>query len=137
MQYNYLSQQNKGCTTFIKVQKNARLSSWRDDVDIKEGGLVPCSGCSRNPCPLVDLAFPSEDLHGQGQGRRQSSPHPRPRKTRKSQSWRKRRRRRSCPSLRIYGRLEVSRKGFLLLLNSRCEVFHFLLAVSRSRAGRF
>ena len=57
MQYNYLSQQNKGCTTFIKVQKNARLPI--GDVDIKEGGLAPCSGCSRNPCPLVDLAFPS------------------------------------------------------------------------------
>ena len=57
------------CNTIIchsKIRVVRLLSKFRrmlgypvGDVDIKEGGLAPCSGCSRNPCPLVVLASPS------------------------------------------------------------------------------
>ena len=44
MQYNYLSQQNKGCTTFIKVQKNARLPVGETMLISKRGGWLLALG---------------------------------------------------------------------------------------------
>merc|ERR1719500_2148715 len=104
MQYKYLSQQNKGCTTdqsqeecseMRMLASSVSLASWRDDqVLIKEGELALCSGCSRNLCPLASLASPCTP----------SSPlRPRPRKRKMS-----RRRRKNYRSLRNCGRPEVS-----------------------------